>query len=123
MSSAIPDDISPDELRKEAVRRDLRDRAKRNAERREARNEVADAILAISGTVVRRSGAEAALTAALNMLARDDARDYETEPTNGEVNLAGPSGWWDAVRKQVPRVAVHPLLDDMARGRRNPTWH
>lgn len=115
-TTVIPEAFTPDQLRKEAERRELRDRAKWVADRRIARNQVVDALLAIDAGAVRASGASEALTIAIGRLRSQDKADQEKEPTNGEVNLAGPSGWWDSVR--VPHVEAHPMLDE----NRKPSW-
>lgn len=121
MTSTIPEAITPDELRKEADRRDLRDQAKWVADRRAARNRVVDALLAIDKTDVRASSASEALKMALGRLRSQDESDQEKEPTNSEISLAAPRGphdWWSEIRKQIPQVDQHPMLGK----NREPSW-
>lgn len=123
MTSTIPEAFTPDQLREEAARRELRDRAKWVADRRSARNKVVDALLALDKADVRASGASEALKMALGRLSAMDEADQEKEPTNGDINLASSRGpdrdkWWDAVRQQVPHVDQHPMLDK----NRAPSW-
>lgn len=122
MTSTIPEAFTPDQLREEAARRELRDRAKWVADRRAARNKVVDALLAIDKGDVRASGASEALKMALGRLRGMDEADQEKEPTNGDINLVsfgpGRHDWWAAVREQVPHVDQHPMLDKS----RAPSW-
>lgn len=118
----IPEELTPDDLRAEATRRELSDRHKRIGERRTARNVVVDAILAIDGKAVYASQATAPLTTALTILAREDEADQKSAPTNGEVAMAGRNNWWDEVIKRSPHVETHPVLKDITLQRRRPRW-
>lgn len=117
--SVIPEDVSPDALRQEANRRELVARHRTVHSRRAARNRVVDALRAIDRQDIVAAGAHNALFDALARLANDEVADRAKEPTNGEVGLAGPGGWWNPMLAE--KVAPHPILREIETHRKL-TW-
>lgn len=112
------DVMTPAELRKEADRRELIEKARRIAEKRVALEAIADAILAIPAATVQTSGVRSLLKGVLIQLV--ELEDKGEHVTNGDVNIAfgfeHDQQWREA-------TAGHPKVDyaegTLARIRRN----
>lgn len=113
--------LTPAELRKEADRRELVAKARAIAEAREARNVVAEAVLAIPATVVQAAGARNALRTLLATLVKME--DEGPKVTNGDVNVAGfgaPDDWWQKATADHPKYQPDSVLDRVKHQRRLP---
>jgi hypothetical protein len=123
MTTTIPEGYTPEQLRMEADRRELKARARAIYNRRESRNELVDAILALPADAVRGCGATERLRALLNRLKVDDTEDEEKLPTVGEISAAGRGSssrhvWWDSFLAENPEVLRHDIFGP----NRNPVW-
>lgn len=115
VSRPVPDHISAAELRKEADRRELVERARDVYIRRDARNKTVDALLSVDLDVVLDSGSEKAFTELLKQLYLIEMADREKMPNNGEINMAGTMGWFD--EWGLERISPHPVFLEIERGR------
>lgn len=111
MSHRIPEDIGAVELRKEADRRELVERAKRMYERRVRRNALIDQLLDIPLADVYESGANAAMRELFIGIAASEITDRDMHPTHGDINLLGPRSWWEdwKIEEVKPHWAIYEI--------------
>lgn len=118
----VTEDMTPDELRKVAERRELVDKARRLAERRWARNQIAEAILAIPAHIVRQADAAGLLKGTLRAIVKAEADGEHI--TNGETHMAGLGSprldinWWQHATADHPKRSTDDALSrvEMNRG-------
>lgn len=118
----IPADVTPEELRKEADRRALVERARRLAVQHDARVRLVEALQSIDRDLVADAAAVSILRATvMAVVAADSAEDGIT---NGEVHMASfgaPENWWREATADHPKRSSPDLLDEIER-RRKPAW-
>jgi hypothetical protein len=110
--------LTPEQLRKEADRRELVERHRVNAERRAARVALAEAIVALPAETVRTAGASHLLKNVLTLLVKAD--DDDAGVTNGEVSMAGygaPENWWRDATAAHPKYDHDSILNRLRRHR------
>ena len=123
--SQIPHDLKPDDLRREADRRELILRVQALAARCEGRNHVVEALCAINGRDVRAGSLTDRLRQVIRQIAADDKRDRdENEITGGDVNIAGLRDWWGkATAELVVHVEPHEVIKKIQRSNyTGPSW-
>lgn len=116
------DDMTPAELRKEADRRELVEKARGLAVRHDARVRLVQTLHAMDRTVVDEAQAHDVMRAAV--LAIIEAEKAEHRVTNGDVNMAGfgaPEDWWENATADFPKRDHPDLLDEIER-RRTSAW-
>lgn len=116
VSQRIPEDISSSELKREAERRELVERALLIYGRRASRNKVVHAILNISFDDIKECGAYNKFYTLMAGLVSDEVEDRKQLPTNGEVNLLGNRDWWSDWNIQI--IKTHPAIHEFEIGRR-----
>jgi hypothetical protein len=112
------DGLTPEQLRKEADRRELVERHRIDAERRAARVALAEAIVALPAPTVRTADAYPLLRNVLNLLVKAD--DADPGVTNGEVSMAGygaPENWWRDATADHPKHDHDSILDRLRKQR------
>ncbi len=111
--------LTPDQLRQEADRRELLERAKGLAERHDARLRLVEVLRSLDGDLVADAHALDAIRLAVGRIVSADKA--EKEITNGDVSLASrgaPEHWWRDATASHPKRKHPDLLDDIAAGRK-----
>lgn len=114
--------LTPGELRKEADRRELVERARVLAVRHDARLQLVKALHALDRSMVADACAGNILKEAV--LRTIEAEKAEAKITNGEVSMASfgaPENWWREATAAHPKREHPDLLDEIERGRK-PAW-
>lgn len=114
--------MTPAELRKEADRRELVERARGLAERHEARLRLVEALRTLDRSLVSAARADGVMKAAV--LAIVEAEKAEEHITNGDVAMlayGAPDNWWRDATAGHPKHDYDDLLSQIER-HRTPAW-
>lgn len=116
------DNMTPAELRKEADRRELVEKARGLAVRRHARSRLVQTLHEIDRSLVADARADGVMKTAV--LAIVEAEKNEEHITNGDVSMASygaPENWWRDATKDHPKHDHDDLLSQIEL-RRKSAW-
>ena len=113
--------MTPDDLRKEADRRELVEKARVLAYRHDARVKVIKILRDIDQQLLIDANCWQKVSDLIHSICRDDSE--EPSITNGDVSKVGrgmPMDWWREACKTFPQREFPDLIEDILRGRKRP---